>query len=300
MINKVILATLFYASLGFAGIESEIKFCNIKLPSYITYSEKRFNQIDYTNELKFSTSCNTKKTNDASEILKGITGKIPHDYLANLFAFKGIKLIKNNSKIITIQSFKKILATKLSMVTDADIKNIKHDIEHQFIFSDEALDIEITKNKATLAASANQHNKITKVTFSIDYQLEVMTLTSITNLYPYSSDLRPGINIKQLKNLVWKSEIGQLHPIEKSTRGYQLIRIVKKGKPIKVSDLQLKTVIQTGKAISVILVSNGLYIKTNGVSQNSGRIGDTVEVKLSNNKTVRGIVNLGSEYYVKI
>ena len=88
-------------------------------------------------------------------------------------------------------------------------------------------------------------------------------------------------------------------PSNKNLDFYQLSRILNPSAPLMAKDISLKNVVFPGKPVPIILQKSGLIIKTIGISQSSGKLGDQVQVKLKNNKILTGKIKTGSGFMSK-
>jgi len=292
-----ILSTSLYAS----SITDEVKYCKFKLPKYIYLNSLISGENSLKNNFPSLTNCSEKKAHEVFETIRGINGKVPIAYIEKILTNKNVKLIPADNFIV-IDTFSNLLRKKLSKEYNIKVSEIKHSIKPDALFLDTPLSISINESEmtGTIKGKSSFYPSQKKQDFEYNYSAPKVTWVTKETLYPYSPiGLSNNVLSKKLINL-WKDEKGQYLDESVDLQSYQIAKIIHKNKPLKKSDIKPKTVIQMGKITPVILEANGLIIKTNGVSQRSGKLGETIEVKLKNNKVVRGTILLGTDYYVKI
>ena len=297
----LILICLFWSSIGYTNISNQIHYCDLKLPKYIIYGNKPIDQINFAIDMEAMSNCNEKKIQNITRTIKSINGEIPFNYLSKLYRAKGVNLISEH-KSIHVVSFNTFLQKHLAKATGDSIQSVKHSLTALKIFTDKIKIYEIEKNNrvGSLSFTSFSTKNSKTVSFNFDYKISKELLTANHDLYPYSSKLKAKVNLIRQRHDIWKSEESKFVDKINHIDAYKLVKILKKGKPIQLNDIKLRNVISTGKIVPVVLRDNGLLIKTIGISRNSGKIGDLIEVKLKNNKIVSGIINIGKEYYVKI
>ena len=99
---------------------------------------------------------------------------------------------------------------------------------------------------------------------------DVNAFVTSETIYPYSNNFSVNQNIFSTNRKIWASKENEYLKSNESIHDYSPIKIIKKGNPIRVSDLKKRTVIRTGNITPVILISNGLTIKTTGQAKGSG------------------------------
>lgn len=292
----VLYTTLILALDVESSIREKLSKCILKLPKHIYYSSD-VERNNFESIITRNSNCNQKTVEAITDTIQGINGKIPKNYLDKILRNKNTKLV-TQSKFITIEPLRNLITRNLTKNKNIKPLSLKHDIKNFIAFTESPLEIEFLKKRRGIIKGKNLSEHV----FMYDYLTEVLTYTAKETLYPYSTVLSFGKNINVNKKKLWSSEKDQYLNTNDiaGVTDYELNNIVKKGTAIKISDVKLKKVINIGTTTSVILQSNGLIIKTTGVAKTSGRLGEFIEVKLDNKKTVRGVIRKGKEYYVKI
>ena len=294
----IYLIAIFLNSRIYAS--SHISKCEIKLPHFLIYSLESTAEEISSDVLSKRSTCSKFNNQIVAKKLRGLNGEVPISYLKKLLEKnKQIKIISKNNWIHldTLKSFIKKSIEKSIEEKVVDLKILKK--VKVFAFHG---NLNLAFPNETSISVISKNDDISKEVFKskIDYKVYRNVLVSNVTIYPYSMELKKGDKINSRLQAVWKKDENLRVPPSTRLGNYQLTRILSPGIPLRKNDIIAKTVIQPGRLISVVLNQNGLLIKTVGVSQNSGKIGDKIEVKLKNNKIVSGKILLESEYYVKI
>ena len=279
------------------SLESQISNCDLNLPRTIVYgnnSEKNLEQ-----KLKEKSNCNINKIKIVTSTLLSITGKIPSSYLKNIFITKGINLITKYN-FIELSTLESKIINEIQNLKKIKVQKIKHAFKTDIILTNSEFDIIIDFDNNTAEIKTNIENQFLTDTSFIDYQEEKIVYVSKKQLYPYSSQLSSTANIEKEKRYVWSKELRDLVDPALNLSGYEISKIIPINSPLRKTDIKLKTIINSGNIITVIHNIGGLTIRSFGTSRTSGKIGEKIEVKLSNNKIVTGIIQSGEEIYVKI
>lgn len=299
--KKILIFTaIIMNNIGLSNIADEITYCEFKLPKYLYINAQNKTQNNFQDQISKFTNCNGQKIEEITETLKGINGKIPHNYLYKILIKKQVKLIPNNNFYV-IETFTKALQDQIKKTNGYEITAIKHDIDQEVFFLNSPIKFLLNNKKMNGIITTNELNVSTHFcNFTYNYSFLKEVWKTKETLYPYSAvNLDSTVLYKSLEN-IWKTEEEQYLLPNEELQNFQAAKIIQKNMSLKTSDLKLKTVIQMGRITPVILETNGLQIKTSGISQGSGKVGETIEVKLKNNKIIRGTIFLGTEYYVKI
>ena len=295
---KLLILALLLSTNLIASIDSEITNCDFKIPSYILLNNSSETNFELKNMISNFSNCSPTINKEIEETIYSINGNIPISYLKNSFSEKKINLISTRKNII-ISNFTNYLINLLNTKNKTkNIINVKSDLNKELIFSFDELNISFDPEKNIAIITGPDRSSPEK--FSFDFQKNIDVYISKKDLYPYSSELILENTIFLETKPVWNSEISNIINKDTNLKNFHLVKILYRNTPLKSDDISLKTVIQTGKLVTVILKKSGLLIKTIGVSQNAGKIGDAIEVKLNSNKIIKGTIKFKDEYYVQI
>ncbi|WP_199611749.1 flagellar basal body P-ring formation chaperone FlgA [Flocculibacter collagenilyticus] len=235
----------------------------------------------------------------SSDDVKAIIGK--HSKKIDLTRWQGVKKawvewcypldISESNKKLNMEVERLLAEKKLKLLNGLRINN-----------SDIPCSKSPTKNTEWISAQLLNH-KIIRAKLSTDAQETYvfdLPFEASVQAYMLKSSGNKGSDLSSLNmyltNVRWTGkEVTDLFDI----RNKHLMRNVTAGEVIKISDLAETLAVNAGDKIKVRLMHNSIAIETSGKAITSGRIGETIKVKISNsNKAIdasvieKGAVNV--------
>ena len=191
---KYLYLTIFLSLPRLASATLEYKACDIKLPKYFYFNiESKVASIE--DHLIEASTCTNSKNLLLTKSALGITGSIPIRYIEKIIGDKSINIISKSSNI-KIDSIEDLIKRKISKVTGHNISKVKIESSPNFISSNQKILVDYDHIKQRVVLKENTESGSKEILNSnIDYSFEKTVFVSDETLYPYSNELKDGLNI---------------------------------------------------------------------------------------------------------
>lgn len=288
---KILFLTIFCFSIFAAQ-----KNCDLQLFSQITFV-KQFSKVDHLNNAIKESNCQPKTIWSVFQTLRKIEGKISSSHLKRILKEDGqrnnVNISPREINLRNISSHlnryfveNKQLSVKNINVVDS-VYTIGSETNTYYEFSCHACNSTGQKN-ASFVYTNPINGLEKKVWVQFDLLKSDKYVIAEESLRPYSNkDFAGRVTLKGME--LDKPEL-YLKTID-DLKYYKPNKIIKKGMPIKYSDLTPRKLVSTGKLTQVRVRKGGLIINSQAIAKQSGKHGETISLyNPQSKKQLRGKV----------
>lgn len=266
-----------YALMFMALFSLPVLACEVNLPAHIIFLGEQNPQQTY-----IKSNCSTESTIEVHEAVMNMDGSVGSYQLNEMMNQKGFPGIIFSPQLVKIQHLKDIIREQMHLPGGVHVKTTRSVNTNNVLLLAAGDQLEVSCS--TCLFGIHQPINLTVRGFdgnrrsfmaSADFKKMVKAFR-VTQPLPSFSDINN-------KNVV-KEEYVEAIPHTDLITDFESLRFYKTNKPlrtgelIKRSDLNAVNLVKAGLKTEVILENSAIRIKTDGISRNSGSLGEMVEV----------------------
>lgn len=289
---KLILTMILFSSIGF----SATKRCRVDTFKKVLFL-KQPTQLKHLDNIIKSSSCSQETLWEVGRTLYQIDGSISSKHLNRFLKEEGI-----NEQVALWPDQVEVIKLSRLVNLKLPLEETLHAKEFSIIDPIYSLGLENLRGiqaschacntTGTKNASFTFTNPISGYERKLWIKLEIMQATRVAVA---KSDIRPFAKTSLENEIEFKQgyyEDTSLYVKNMDeVKYYRINKAIKKGSPIKYSDLSPKTLVELGKLTEVLIEGRGLKIKSEAIARQSGKFGEQINLyNPESRKKLRGKV----------
>lgn len=257
--------------------------CNVDMFPQIVFLDK-VKVINDLNKAYKTSTCSNKTIWNVFQTLNLIDGDISERHLNRLLKEEGFSgSVTINPKKIEIKKIDAVIGKKLTIQRGRKVKNVKSMNNFPVLGLEKNSYYEIAchacnttgKKNASFVYTDPVNNLQKRVWVQFDILKTDQVAIAQTDLRPFANQ-EISHNVKLIPTEMEDTSL-YLKDLE-NLKYYKPNKVIKKGDPIKFSDLVPKTLVQTGKLTQVSIKKGNLNIQTQAISRQSGKLDDVINL----------------------
>ncbi len=276
--KRILLLALLSLSVNAAA-----ENCKLELFPKLLFLDKPKSIKDSNRAFK-STNCSDESTWTAIKTLSLIDGEISEKHFNRLLQEEGfsgtIDISPNKVAVNRIETF---IAEQLTIQRGRKVENVKPINNKSVIGFAKNSFFEIACHACNTTGSKNASFVYTDPDNNLERKIWIQfDILKTDQIATAQVDLRPFIKQDLVHNVklvptTMKDTSQYIKDLE-NLKYYKPNKIIKKGEPIKFTDLVPKTLVNTGKLTQVTIQKGGLKIQTQAIARQAGKLNDVINL----------------------